>query len=156
MHTFEIQLDIWKEIFDWLLFLCIINFTDIFPFPYFFFLLLSGFFFNFVLFGFFFSCKLPLLSMLKEHLHRVCYLKYASECVSWCISLCFVCFVCLIVCMLVFYKWIKYKKKKKLNIERKCVVSIYSAQPYFTNHARKRNVICAWKANNYVPLLYII
>lgn len=113
-------------------------------------------FFLFCSFWFFFSCKLPLLSMLKEHLHRVCYLKYASECVSWCVSLCFVCFVCLIVCMLVFYKWIKYKKKKKLNIERKCVVSIYSAQPYFTNHARKRNVICAWKANNYVPLLYII
>lgn len=122
----------------------------------FFFCFCLGFFFYFVLFGFFFSCKLPLLSMLKEPLHRVCYLKYASECVSWCVSLCFVCFVCLIVCMLVFYKWIKYKKKKKLNIERKCVVSIYSAQPYFTNHARKRNVICAWKANNYVPLLYII
>lgn len=113
-------------------------------------------FFVFCSFWVFFSCKLPLLSMLKEHLHRVCYLKYAGECVSWCVSLCFVCFVCLKVWMLVFYKWIKLKKRKKLNIKRKCVVSIYSTQPYLTNHARKRNVICASEANNYVPWLYII
>lgn len=96
-----------------------------------FFLFLTFFFFAFVwvfffvLFGVFFSCKLPLLSMLKEHLHRVCYLKYASECVSWCVSLCFVCFVCLIVCMLVFYKWIKYKKEKEEVKHREEMCCVY-------------------------------
>lgn len=34
-------------------------------------------------------------------------------------------------------------------------MSIYSAQPYFTDHPRKRNAICADMTNNHVPWLYI-
>lgn len=39
----------------------------------------------------------------------------------------------------------------KLKLEREDVVSIYSAQSYFTDHARKHNAICTQVWNNYVP-----
>lgn len=43
----------------------------------------------------------------------------------------------------------------KLKLEREDVVSIYSAQSYFTDHARKHNAICTQVGNNYVPWLYV-
>lgn len=43
----------------------------------------------------------------------------------------------------------------KLKLEREDVVSIYSAQSYFTDHARKHNAICTQVWNNYVPWLYV-